>query len=86
MKCLPVYSPDLNTIEKMWSKMKSILRRFKAKITEELDATIQTALDAVTPQDAEGRFLSCGYKFLTFLENALVNTKRQLRCEKGEQI
>jgi transposase len=62
LKYLPVYSPDLNPIEKMWSKMKSILRRIKARTTEELDAAIKTALDAVTPQDAEGWFLSCGYK------------------------
>ena len=26
---LPPYSPDLNPIEKMWSKMKALLRRWK---------------------------------------------------------
>ena len=29
---LPPYSPDLNPIEKMWSKMKSILRKRKIRI------------------------------------------------------
>ena len=28
---LPPYSPDLNPIEKMWSKIKSILRKLKAR-------------------------------------------------------
>ena len=62
LKYLPVYSPDLNPIEKLWSKMKAILRRIKARTTEELDAAIKTALDAVTPQDVIGWFTSCGYK------------------------
>ena len=62
LKYLPVYSPDLNPIEKMWSKMKAILRRLKARTTEELDAAIKIALDAVTPQDAIAWFTSCGYK------------------------
>ena len=28
---LPPYSPDLNPIEKMWSKIKAILRKLKAQ-------------------------------------------------------
>ena len=31
VKYLPAYSPDLNPIEKMWSKMKAILRKIKAR-------------------------------------------------------
>ena len=61
LKYLPVYSPDLNPIEKMWSKMKAILRKLKARTQEELDAAIKIALDAVTPQDAIAWFASCGY-------------------------
>ena len=33
---LPPYSPDLNPIEKMWSKIKQILRGFKARTIEAL--------------------------------------------------
>ena len=62
LKYLPVYSPDLNPIEKLWSKMKAILRWIKAKTTEALDAAIKTVLDAVTPQDAIGWFTACGYE------------------------
>ena len=62
LKYLPVYSPDLNPIEKMWSKMKAILRRIKARTAEELTEAIKTALEAVTSQDAEAWFRSCGYQ------------------------
>ena len=58
---LPPYSPDLNPIEKMWSKVKSILRKLKARTEAELITAIAKALDHVTPQDVEGWFKSCGY-------------------------
>jgi transposase len=58
---LPPYSPDLNPIEKMWSKVKSILRKLKARTEVELIAAIAQALDYVTPQDVKGWFESCGY-------------------------
>lgn len=58
---LPPYSPDLNPIEKMWSKVKAILRRIKARTPEELVAAVGEAIGAVTPEDIRGWFLSCGY-------------------------
>ena len=58
---LPPYSPDLNPIEKMWSKVKTFLRAAKARTEEELFQAIGMALETVTPQDAEGWFRSCGY-------------------------
>ena len=58
---LPAYSPDLNPIEKMWSKVKEFLRAAKARTEEALWAAIAAALKAVTPQDALGWFASCGY-------------------------
>jgi transposase len=61
LRFLPPYSPDLNPIEKMWSKVKAFLRRVKARTQEELYAAIGSALQAVTSQDAEGWFRSCGY-------------------------
>ncbi|WP_211226613.1 transposase, partial [Megalodesulfovibrio gigas] len=60
---LPAYSPDFNPIEKMWSKVKQILRSIKARSQEALLKAIATALDAVTAQDAKGWFASCGYRF-----------------------
>jgi len=60
---LPAYSPDLNPIEKMWSKVKSLLRAAEARTSAELIAAIGRALARVTPQDALGWFASCGYSF-----------------------
>jgi transposase len=59
---LPPYSPDLNPIEKMWSKLKSKLRAKGARTVEALEAAISEAFTAVTPGDAEGWFKSCGYQ------------------------
>lgn len=58
---LPAYSPDLNPIEKMWSKIKAILRSLKARTREALQEAIQFALTQVTAQDASGWFSACGY-------------------------
>ena len=58
---LPAYSPDLNPIEKMWSKVKQRLRSLKARTQEELFAAIAKALDMVTADDVQGWFQSCGY-------------------------
>jgi transposase len=60
-KFLPAYSPDLNPIEKMWSKVKQILRGIKARTPEELFTSVGKALDMVTPDDAHGWFEACGY-------------------------
>jgi transposase len=61
---LPAYSPDLNPIEKMWSKVKSYLRSAEARTHETLITAIGRALQSVTPQDALNWFASCGYSFL----------------------
>jgi len=58
---LPAYSPDFNPIEKMWSKVKHILRGIKPRTEEELFAATATALEAITAHDAQGWFNSCGY-------------------------
>ena len=61
---LPAYSPDLNPIEKMWSKIKALLRGAQARTRETLIEAIAAALQTVTPKDAMGWFASCGYSFL----------------------
>lgn len=58
---LPPYSPDFNPIEKMWSKIKSVLRKIKARSKIELNEAFSVAFDDVTPSDAHGWFKSCGY-------------------------
>ena len=60
---LPPYSPDFNPIEKMWSKVKEFLRSAEARGTEQLYQAVGMALNEVTPQDAQGWFASCGYRY-----------------------
>lgn len=61
---LPAYSPDLNPIEKMWSKVKNSLRTAEARTESELLAAIGAALHQITAQDAAHWFVSCGYSFI----------------------
>lgn len=58
---LPAYSPDLNPIEKMWSKIKEYLRAVGARSEEALVKAIGEALRRVTQEDAQNWFASCGY-------------------------
>ncbi len=59
VKFLPPYSPDFNPIEKMWSKVKTLLRGFSARTQHELSDAITKAFSAVKAEDAEGWFSSC---------------------------
>ena len=61
---LPPYSPDLNPIEKMWSKVKQYLRSAEARTEANLLRTIASALTTVTAQDAMNWFVSCGYSVI----------------------
>jgi len=61
---LPAYSPDLNPIEKMWSKVKNYLRSAEARTQEALIEAIGLALRTITPQDAINWFAACGYSFI----------------------
>jgi transposase len=53
---LPPYSPDLNPIEKAWSKLKQLLRAAKARTKETLDQAITEALPCITPDNARAWF------------------------------
>jgi len=58
---LPPYSPDLNPIEKAWSKLKQWLRSAKARTAEALEQAIAQALQAITTDNAVAWFRHCGY-------------------------
>ena len=60
---LPPYSPDLNPIEKLWSKLKAFLRRQKIRIAGELPSAIKRAFSTITLSDCKGWFRSCGYMY-----------------------
>jgi transposase len=64
VRFLPAYSPDLNPIEMMWSKVKALLRKTQARNPPDLLSAIASALSAVSPQDALGWFAACGYNFI----------------------
>jgi transposase len=59
---LPPYSPDLNPIEKLWSKIKSRLRRAAADTMDKLCHAAGEAFKAVTPTECANYFTSCGYR------------------------
>jgi transposase len=59
---LPAYSPDLNPIEKLWSKIKAWLRRAAADTLDGLCEAAGEAFRAVTPTECANYFKSCGYE------------------------
>ena len=58
---LPPYSPDLSPIEKMWSKIKEILKRKKPRTDAEFHNALSKALSAVDEEDLLGWYEDCGY-------------------------
>jgi transposase len=58
---LPAYSPDFNPIELAFGKLKTLLRHAGARTREALDAAIQSALAAITPDDIAAFFAHCGF-------------------------
>ena len=58
---LPPYSPDLNPIEKAWSKLKLLLRSAKARTKDVLDQAISDLLPQITPDNAQAWFRFSGY-------------------------
>jgi transposase len=59
---LPSYSPELNPIEEAFSKVKALVRKEGARLSEALVEAIGRALAAVTPEDAAGWFAHAGYR------------------------
>jgi transposase len=58
---LPPYSPDLNPIENMWSKVKASIRSAAARTLDAVVNAVEVALNSVTMSDREGYFSHCGY-------------------------
>lgn len=59
---LPAYSPDFAPIEQAYAKVKALLRRAGARSKDALETAIATAIDAITPADAQAFFRHCGYQ------------------------
>ena len=60
---LPPYSPDLSPIEKMWSKVKEVLKRLMPRTKADFHDALAKALDTVNEEDCEEWFEACGYPF-----------------------
>lgn len=58
---LPPYSPDLNPIENVFSKVKQCLRSLACRSRHALWTAMQSVLDRVTSSDAINCFHHCGY-------------------------
>jgi len=61
LEFLPPYSPDLNPIEMIFSKVKQLLRSLACRTREALWTSMQSVLDHVTASDAQNSFEHCGY-------------------------
>jgi transposase len=62
VRLLPAYSPDLNPIEKLFSKLKAFLRKAKARSIDALYDALGEGLRTVTASDIAGWFRACGYR------------------------
>ena len=58
---LPKYSPDLNPIEQVFSKLKTLLRKAAARTLEALTAAVGRLLDRFTQQECTNYFRNAGY-------------------------
>jgi transposase len=63
VRYLPPYSPDLNPIEAMFSKVKESLRAAAARTVEALIDAMGEALRGVVASDTSGWFKHCGYRY-----------------------
>lgn len=61
VRFLPPYSPDLNPIEMIFSKVKNRLRSLASRTRAKLWERMQAVLDEVTASDAGNCIRHCGY-------------------------
>jgi transposase len=59
---LPPYSPDLNPIENVYSKLKSKLRKGAARTIDAPTNMVDTSIKAIPPTECGGYFTHAGYK------------------------
>jgi transposase len=61
LRYLPPYSPDLNPIEKLFSKLKALLRKAALRTVDALWNEIANILDAFSSDECSNYFRSSGY-------------------------
>jgi transposase len=60
---LPPYSPDLNPIELLWSKLKETIRSYAPKSIRVFRQALKTAMDTITRTNISNWYRHCGYHF-----------------------
>jgi transposase len=58
---LPPYSPDLNPIEQVFAKLKTLLRKADERSVEATWRRIGTILDQFTPAECQNYLVNAGY-------------------------
>jgi len=58
---LPAYSPDLNPIEQLFARLKSFLRKMKARTVKELWRAISSFLNGVSKEECKAYLANSGY-------------------------
>jgi transposase len=61
LRYLPPYSPDMNPIEKAYSKLKAYLRKIAERSVAGLMNALQTCADIFKPVECENYFKASGY-------------------------
>lgn len=61
LEFLSPYSPDFNPIERCWSKIKTYLRKAKARSYRALLKALKEALETITEADIRAWIEFCGY-------------------------
>jgi transposase len=61
LRYLPPYSPDMNPIEKAFSKLKAYLRKIAERTVAGLMRALETCADIFKPAECENCFNACGY-------------------------
>ncbi len=64
VRYLPLYSPDLNPIEELFSKLKEFLRSAAARTVDDLIGAMGDGLRSVTPENILGWFGHSGYRYV----------------------
>src|SRR5271157_1488003 len=62
LRYLPAYSPDMNPIEKAFSKLKAFLRKIAERTVVGLLRALETCAEIFKPSECTNYFKSCGYQ------------------------
>jgi transposase len=61
LRYLPPYSPDMNPIEKAYSKLKAFLRKIAARTVAGMMNALDACADIFKPAECANYFKACGY-------------------------